>query len=75
MLFLVGDPGSRLHWRMDISLTWKDFVQLGLGHKVERDGFTLAVARPLLPTLKTSPDGLTGSVTFTVDESDSRHKD
>lgn len=53
---------------MEIYLTWKDCIELGLGRKVERDGFTLSVPRPLLPTLNVSPDGLTGSVTFTVDE-------
>jgi hypothetical protein len=55
---------------MEITLTWKDLIELGNGRKIERDGFSLAVARELLPTIKIAPNGATGSVTFRVDAPD-----
>jgi hypothetical protein len=57
--------------RMDIPLTWGDLVQLASNGKVEKDGNTLTVSRPVLPDLQTSADGLRGFVRFTVDESKS----
>jgi hypothetical protein len=38
--------------------------------KVEKDGHTLSVRRPVLPDLQVSADGLRGFVRFTVDVSD-----
>jgi len=55
--------------RMDIPLTWGDLVKLASNGKVEKDGNTLSVSRPIIPDLQISADGLRGSVRFTVDES------
>jgi hypothetical protein len=55
--------------RMDIPLTWGDLVKLASDGKVEKDGNTLSVSRPVLPDLQISADGLRGFVRFTVDES------
>jgi hypothetical protein len=55
--------------RMDIPLTWGDLVKLASNGKVEKDGNTLSVSRPILPDLQISADGLRGFVRFTVDES------
>jgi hypothetical protein len=57
--------------RMDIPLTWVDLVKLASSGKVEKDGNTLSVSRPVLPDLQISADGLRGFVRFTVDESKS----
>ena len=54
---------------MDIPLTWVDLVKLATNGKVEKDGNTLSVSRPILPDLQISADGLRGFVRFTVDES------
>jgi hypothetical protein len=54
---------------MDIPLTWGDLVKLASNGKVEKDGNTLSVSRPVLPDLQISADGLRGFVRFTVDES------
>jgi hypothetical protein len=56
---------------MDIPLTWGDLVELASKGKVEKDGNTLSVSRPVLPDLQISADGLRGFVRFTVDESKS----
>jgi hypothetical protein len=56
---------------MDIPLTWGDLVKLASNGKVEKDGNTLSVSRPILPDLQISADGLRGFVRFTVDESKS----
>ena len=55
--------------RMDIPLTWIDLVKLASNGKVEKDGNTLSVSRPVLPDLQISEDGLRGFVRFTVDDS------
>jgi hypothetical protein len=55
--------------RMDIPLTWGDLVKLASNGKVEKDGNTLSVSRPILPDLQIFADGLRGFVRFTVDES------
>jgi hypothetical protein len=55
--------------RMDISLTFSDLAKLAANGKVEKDGNTLSVSRPILPAVSVSPDGLWGFVRFTVDES------
>jgi hypothetical protein len=57
---------------MDIPLTWGDLVLLATNEKVEKDGNTLSVSRPILPDFQVSADGLRGFVRFTVDESDPR---
>jgi hypothetical protein len=57
---------------MDISLTWQDLTKLAANGKVDKDGITITVGRPVLPDLQVSPDGLKGFVRFTVDESDPR---
>jgi hypothetical protein len=56
--------------RMDIYLTFSDLAKLAANGKVEKDENTLSVSRPILPAVSVSPDGLRGSVRFTVDESD-----
>jgi hypothetical protein len=55
---------------MDISLTWQDLVKLAANGKVEKDGNTISVLKPVFPHLQLSPDGLTGVVRFEVDDSD-----
>jgi hypothetical protein len=55
---------------MDISLTWQDLVKLANTGKVEKGENNVIITRPMLPTITISPDGLSGSVQFTVDESD-----
>jgi hypothetical protein len=55
---------------MDIFLTFRDLAKLAVNGKVEKDGNTLSVSRPILPDVSVSPDGLRGFVRFTVDESD-----
>jgi hypothetical protein len=55
---------------MDTPLTWVDLVKLASNGKVEKDGNTLSLSRPIHPDLKISADGLRGFVRFTVDESD-----
>jgi hypothetical protein len=55
---------------MDISLTWQDLVKIANTGKVEKGDITVMIPRPMLPTITISPDGKTGSVLFTVDESD-----
>jgi hypothetical protein len=42
-------------------------VLLAANGKVEKDGHTLSVRRPVLPDLQVSADGLRGFVRFTVD--------
>jgi hypothetical protein len=59
---------------MNISLTFSDLTKLAVNGKVEKDGNTLSVSRPILPDVETSADGLRGFVRFTVDESDPRSK-
>jgi hypothetical protein len=59
---------------MDISLTWQDLTKLAANGKVEKDGNTISVGRPVVPDLEVSPDGLKGFVRFTVDETDPRSK-
>jgi hypothetical protein len=54
---------------MDISLTFSDLAKLAANGKVEKDGNTLSVSRPILPDVKMSADGLRGFVRFTVNES------
>ena len=60
--------------RMNIPLTFSDLAKLAANGKIEKDGNTLSVSRPILPYVSVSPDGLWGSVRFTVDESDPRPK-
>ena len=55
---------------MNISLTFSDLAKLAANGKVEKDGNTLSVSRPILPDVAISADGLRGFVRFTVDESD-----
>jgi hypothetical protein len=59
---------------MDISLTWGDLVKLASNGKVEKEGNTLSVSRPILPDLQISADGLRGFVRFTVDASNPPQK-
>ena len=59
---------------MKINLTFSDIAKLAVNGKVEKDGNTLSVSRPILPDVSVSPDGLRGFVRFTVDESDPRSK-
>jgi len=56
---------------MDISLTWQDLVKIANTGKVEKGEHTVIITRPMLPTIIISPDGLTGSVQFTIDDADS----
>jgi hypothetical protein len=58
---------------MDISLTWHDLLKLGANGKLEKDGNTITVPRPVMPELKPS-DGKQ-VVCFTLDDSDPRSKD
>jgi hypothetical protein len=55
-------------------LTFSDLAKLAANGKVEKDGNTLSLSRPILPAVSVSPDGLRGFVRFTVDESDARPK-
>jgi hypothetical protein len=59
---------------MKVDLTFSDLAKLAVNGKVEKDGNTLSVSRPILPDVSVSPDGLQGFVRFTVDESDPRSK-
>ena len=59
---------------MNMQLTFADLAKLAVHGKVEKDGNTLSVGRPILPDVKISPDGLQGFVRFTMDESDPRSK-
>jgi len=55
---------------MNIYLTFSDLTKLAVNGKVEKDGNTISVSRPILPDVETSADGLRGFVRFAVDESD-----
>jgi hypothetical protein len=55
---------------MNISLTFSDLTKLAVNGKVQKDGNTLTVGRPILPDVSVSADGLRGFVHFAVDESD-----
>jgi hypothetical protein len=57
-----------------LRLSLSDLTKLAVNGKVEKDGNTLSVSRPILPDVETSADGLRGFVRFTVDESDPRSK-
>ena len=57
---------------MILDLTFQDLKQIALAGRVEKNGITLVVGRPLIPDLKTDATGTRGEVRFTVDESDLR---
>ena len=47
----------------------QDLKQIALAGRVEKNGITLVVGRPLIPDLKTDASGTRGEVRFTVDGS------
>lgn len=49
---------------MKLHLTWNDLLKLGGNGEVEKDGITVIIDRPAIPSLKD------GAVHFTLDESD-----
>jgi hypothetical protein len=51
---------------MELHLTWNDLLKLGANGKVEKDGTTVIIDRPALPSIEN------GAVHFTLDESDPR---
>jgi hypothetical protein len=53
---------------MEIHLTWHDLLKLAANGKVEKEGNTLIVDQPVLPSIEG------GSVHFTLDDSDPRSK-
>ena len=57
---------------MILDLTFQDLKQIALAGRVEKNGITIVVGRPLIPDLKTDATGTRGEVRFTVDESDQR---
>jgi hypothetical protein len=60
--------GALYNCGMEIHLTWHDLLTLAANGKVEKEGNTLIVDRPVLPSIEG------GSVHFTLDESDPRSK-
>ena len=64
-------PGA-LEKPMILDVTFQDLKQIALAGRVEKDGTTLVVGRPLIPDLKSDATGTRGEVRFTVDESDLR---
>ena len=59
---------------MILDLNFQDLKQIALAGRVEKNGITLVVGRPLIPDLKTDATGTRGEVRFTVAESDLRHR-
>jgi len=59
---------------MNIDLSWDDLVKLASNSKLEKDGITLTISRPVLPDLEIVPDGSKGFVRFTLDETDPRSR-
>jgi len=57
---------------MILDLTFQDLKQIALAGRVEKNGVTLVIGRPLIPDVKTDASGNRGEVRFTVDESDLR---
>ncbi len=57
---------------MILDLTFQDLKQIALIGRVEKNGVTLVIGRPLIPDVKTDASGTRGEVRFTVDESDLR---
>jgi len=57
---------------MILDLTFQDLKQIALAGRVEKNGITLVVGRPLIPDLRTDATGTRGEVRFTVDESELR---
>jgi hypothetical protein len=58
---------------MNIDLTFLDLVSLVVNKgKLEKDGATITVGRPVLPKLNINTDG--GKVVFSLDEADPRTK-
>ncbi len=57
---------------MILDLTFQNLKQIALAGRVEKNGITLVIGRPLIPDVKTDASGTRGEVRFTVDESDLR---
>ena len=55
---------------MILDLTFQDLKKIALSGRVEKNGITLVIGRPLIPDLRTDATGTRGEVRFTVDESD-----
>jgi hypothetical protein len=59
---------------MNIDLTFEDLVKLAANGKLEKDGTTITVGRPVLPEVTIDPVGKSGKVVFSLDETDPRAK-
>jgi hypothetical protein len=57
---------------MKIDLTFADLVKLALHGKLEKDGATITVGRPVLTELSPNPLHKSGKVVFFLDETDER---
>lgn len=57
---------------MNINLTFKDLTLLAVHSRLEKDGITLAINRPVLTKVTSDPRGTKSEVLFFLDDSDPR---
>jgi hypothetical protein len=57
---------------MQVDLTMKDLIALAMTSKLEKDGLTLTINRPILTEIKDDTKGSKTEVLFFLDETDPR---